>query len=129
MGKLRFGGMLCDDHVHVKAKELVERNVETWKYKQKKTLTRMANNETFSDETRQALWKAIHNIDEAIWWRNLYIKEINKEFTLRFDDSDSTTAYNAYHRWFCKTCGAVIGTDNIYCNGCGKVIDWGEDDG
>ncbi len=72
---LHFNGTLCDDHVHMTAHEYVEHKRKEHHEYQKKMLKKLANNPAISDEFRDVLWNAVWNVDFIDFYRDLYIKE------------------------------------------------------
>lgn len=115
-------GTLCDDHIHVGVREIIDRRIEHFEYTQKRLLKRMANNQMLSDEYRDVLYQAIYNVDHINWWRNLYKKNINHEKVLREDKSEMTGILYSDGSMFCETCGTLLLTDYLYCSGCGKEV-------
>ena len=67
-------GSLCDNKIHVPIDEIVERSVESWRYKYIKTLKKMANNPILSDECKDALCRAVHEALWQNWYRDFYRK-------------------------------------------------------
>lgn len=124
--QLRFKGSLCDGHVHISAREYADRRYDTFEYLHKKELLKLANNKIFSDETRKALWKAVHMIEHDRFWRDVYIHDVNRQKPLRWKEDNRTELYEDDCLEYCKTCGQYVSMDYIYCPGCGKWIDRGE---
>ena len=121
MNKL-WSGELCDGHIHVDCHEMFMRKCDAWKHWHRKTLVKLANNPILSDESRDALWMAVHDFDAENWWRNLYQKEVNRDKLLREDKSNETKIYVKYRHMFCSTCGSEVLKDFRFCPGCGKKI-------
>lgn len=75
---LHFKGVLCDGHLHMTAHEYVEHKRKEHHEYQKKMLKKLANNPAINDEFRDVLWNAIWNIDYMNFYRDLFLKEKEK---------------------------------------------------
>ena len=76
--RLHFKGTLCDDHLHMTPAEYREHKQKEYREKQRMALRKMANNPILSDESRNVLNQAVYNIDLIEFWRDLYIREREK---------------------------------------------------
>ena len=72
MERIKINGMLCDDRVHMTAKEYSEHKVDEDHYKHRHVLRKLSGNPILSEETRRAIRYAVYILDDNVWLRKQY---------------------------------------------------------
>ena len=75
-----FGGMLCDDHVHMTANELSEHRRKEYFHERWVALRKIAGNPILTEEVKKEIRIAMHYIDK---WelQNQMIADLREEVT------------------------------------------------
>ena len=78
--RIPFGGMLCDDHVHLTAKEMHEHKTMEYYHERRQALRKLANNPILSEEAKKEIRLAAHYMDTCEWHLKM-IADLNEEIS------------------------------------------------
>ena len=65
--RMKFGGMLCDDHVHMTAEELSRHKTKEWYHERRQALRKLAGNPILSEEAKKEIRLAMYYMDDHEW--------------------------------------------------------------
>ena len=72
MERIKINGMLCDDRVHMTAREYSEHKVDEDHYKRRNILRKLSGNPILTEDIRKAIRYAVYILDDNVWLRKQY---------------------------------------------------------